>query len=105
MQYVDLGKARFVSLKANVLVEIKASAGLYCKSSKHLALRPKKSWGDLAICEDVWICKSHDFRLSFVACLARSSAYATDIDTKRIEDIEHTLEAAQVQLLHRVPWL
>jgi hypothetical protein len=100
MQYLDLGKARFVSTKANLLIETKASAGLYCDSGKHIDLKPSESWSDLGICEDIWIRKSHDFHLSFVASLAQSSAYATDIEMKHLEDIEHTLEAAQVQLLH-----
>lgn len=99
MQYLDLGKARFVSPKTDVLVEITASAGLLCEGEKRLDLRPSTSWGQLAICEDIWINKSHDFRLSFVTSSDRDSIGSTDIEDSHLEEIENRLKAAQVQTL------
>ena len=102
MQYLDLGKARFVSTKADVLVEITASAGLLCEGKKHPDARPSESWAHLAICEDIWICKSHDFHLSFVSSSDRDSTGSTGIDEADLEDIENKLETALVGLLTRV---
>lgn len=99
MQYLDLGKARFVSTKADVLVEIKASAGLSCESAKRLGVSPGESWACSAIWEDVWICKSHDFRLSFVISSDRDNIRSTGIEDLQLEDIENRLEAAQVRPL------
>ncbi len=102
MQFLDLGKATFVSSKANLLVEITASAGLLCESDRHLDVRPSESWGCLAICEDIWICKSHDFRLSFVTSSDCDTTGSTGIEDKHLEDIENKLETTQVRLLTEV---
>lgn len=99
MQYLDLGKARFISTKAGVLVEITACTGLLCERGKHLDVRPSESWGHLAICEDIWICKSHDFRLSFISSAGRDPTGSTGVDSADLEDIENKLETALVVLL------
>jgi hypothetical protein len=99
IQYLDLGKARFLSTKANLLAEIEASAALYCESGKHLDLRPSERRGRLAVCEDIWICKSHDFCLSFVTSTDRDTKCATGIEETHLEEIENTLQAAQVRRL------
>jgi hypothetical protein len=102
LQYLDLGRARFVSTKADVLVEITACAGLLCEGEKHPDARPSESCGQLAICDDIWICKSHDFRLSFVTSSDRDSTGSTGIDEADLEEIENKLERALVRLLTRV---
>lgn len=98
LQYLDLGKATFVSSKADVLIEIAASAGLFCDGEKHTDVRPTKSWGQLTMREDIWVNKSHDFRLSFVISSDHGSIGSTAIEEEYLEDIEIRLEAAQVRL-------
>jgi hypothetical protein len=98
LQYLDLGKARFVSSKADVLAEITASAGLFCQDEKHLDVRPNESWGRLTVHEDVWINKSHDFHLSCVLSSDHDSTGSPRIEEKYLEDIENKLEAAQVRV-------
>lgn len=99
LQYLDLGKATFASKKTSVSVEIKASAALLSETDQHLEVEPSERQGELTIREDVWIRKSHDFRLSFVASTDPNTTNPAAIETKDLDDIESTLKSAQVHFL------
>ena len=98
-QYLNLGWATFVSNKASTLVKIRATAVLHSQIDKHLDVTLGKLHHQLTICEDIWICKSHDFRLSVATSTDPDTTHLTGIGTTQLEDIGKTLQQAQVQFL------
>lgn len=99
MQFLDLGKAKFASSRADLLLEITAIAGLLCENDRHSNMSLSESWGTFTICEDVWLCKSHDFRMSFAVSFDSDTGGPSGIEDKHLEDIQNELETTQVILL------
>lgn len=102
MQFLDLGKARFASSRADLLVEITASAGLLCGSDRHLNLNLSESWGTLAICEDIWLCKGHDLQLAFAISFDSYTGGPSGLEDTHLEEIQNELETTQVVFLTEV---